>query len=203
MDSVRLHYLLNEKPANGKDVVDCLNIVAINDEREKKVIHGFKTESDFKRWVSTSRYSDSFQRLQQKIEESRTQMERDNIELQNDILEGSFDRMQKLNDLSRELDLPISSEEFVKEAKRRKIIKSCFLWDRERHKGAFRFVGTLPDFRWIGFNDKTSSGIFVGVCGLFEHIWYRGKSVWFVGIFSAPRLAEFRFDNMASSAITT
>ena len=130
-------------------------------------------------------------------------MRRDNTELQSNILEEIFDRTQKLNELSRELSLPISSEEFVKEAKRRKIIKSCFLWDREKHKGAFRFLGTLPDFRWIGFNDKPSSGIFWGVCVLFEHVWFQGRSVWFFGIFSAPRLADFRFDNIASSAITT
>ncbi len=80
------------------------------------------------------------------------------------------------------------------------------IYDREGRGGDYRYIGSgipygYPDLRWINFNDLTSSLWMSGYRTLYEHIQYRGRRLYTIGLpwLVIERLSEVNFDNTASS----
>lgn len=82
------------------------------------------------------------------------------------------------------------------------IFDPSIIYEHINFGGAWRpLSGTIPNFRWIGFNDKASSMRVAGAGILFQHAWYKGQRFYFGGVpymdFSDFR--EFGFNDLASS----
>jgi hypothetical protein len=77
---------------------------------------------------------------------------------------------------------------------------SLLLFEHTGYRGSTRFFTvTMPNFKWVCFNDKGSSAVAWGVNVLFQHSWYGGRRLYLIGFARFPDLKVFDFNDMASS----
>jgi len=86
-------------------------------------------------------------------------------------------------------------------------IGSAQLYADAGFSGSSKFFSvTWPNFKWkpYRFNDKASSAKAWGVNTLFENTWYRGRTLWLIGLpyVEIPDFKELNFDNIASSFVS-
>ena len=83
---------------------------------------------------------------------------------------------------------------------------SMLLFEHNNYKGKAKYVTvTFPNLKWwpYKFNDKASSVYVWGLGVLFEHSWYRGRRIYFLGLpfGKFPALSAWNFNDKASSYI--
>jgi hypothetical protein len=73
------------------------------------------------------------------------------------------------------------------------------LHEHGNYSGGLRPL-SAPHFGWVGFDNRGSSAISIGLSTLFDRTFYRGPTVWLFAI-GVPNLGVFNFNDRASSAL--
>jgi len=177
-------YFLNNKPALERDVKMYKHFVSINDDHEKDVVHVFETSEDLERWTASSRYAMDFANHLKQIREAQKRKNEDHTEEEARLAKDQRQVASRLEELSKELKLPLNSLELTNQARSRKILSSFIVYSLPGEGGSWR-VGhwPIPDYNWIGFDNMSRSIIGWGL-----HSFYRGSwwpfwdfSWWLVG----------------------
>jgi hypothetical protein len=186
--------------------------VVNDDESRKNLVHIFSSEEHFDEWSNKSRYSKEIRERKKQIEEQRRILEnKDENQLQRETEEKYNEISMKFRNLSQELNIPVSSDgnkviDLLREAEKRGIGNTMVLYDDYYRRGDYRYIPNFPgpgteNFRKIGFNDRASSLVVLGVVSsLHEHAYWKGHSAWFAPLQVVEDLRALNFDNKASSA---
>jgi len=212
-ETVRIRrYFVNGKTSTKNELAAQPFIVAGADLPDEATAYGFANEESLCRWAVGSRHADSFARAIGMMKLGQ-QLENTEIGLRAvRRVEASVKRLTSdLEELSKETGLAMGTAEFLVEASIHRsateppMFDPTLLFDKVTDPelpsfGGFVFpvAGTIPTF--FGFNDKASGALVIGVCTLFDKIFYRGQAAFFIG---AARfvLSDVGFDNRAASGI--
>ena len=173
----------SKMPTLEKELAKYEILAAVNDESEKDTIHAYKSEKDFEKWAKEAGYGDRLSILKQKMEEEIARP--DDSQYEKEILDKITRSTEEIKKLSQELKLPSHSYEVIREAKKRGLMHSVWLYEHASFGG--RMISLIPpghrDFNRIGFNDITSSLVFGGALGaLYEHPGFNGRSFYLAGL---------------------
>jgi hypothetical protein len=177
------------------------NLVVINDEDIRNTMYAFETEDDFTEWYKQSSYASQIEKILKGIEEWKKEKRKISLEekKKSEALQEKIS--SRLKKLSKELNLPISSYELIREAKARKILNSFLVWDLPQHQGDWRAVGfPMPDFGSTRFDNKASSLIGWGIHVLCDMTYWRYDKIWIFGYWNADDLSRWRWSNRLSSS---
>lgn len=205
-------YLVNGKASTKNELAAQPFIVAGADPQEDGTAYGFANEESLCRWAAASRHADRFaqaigmMKLGQQLENTEVGMRAVRR------IESSVKRLTvDLEELSKETGLAMETPEFLVEASIHRsaleppMFDPTLLFDKVTDPElpsfgglVFPVAGTIPTF--FGFNDKASGALVIGVCTLFDKVFYRGQAAFFIG---AARfvLSDVGFDNRAASGI--
>jgi hypothetical protein len=213
IETIRIRrYLVNGKESTKKELTSQPFIVA---GVEGETAHGFASEEALCRWAAGTIHADRFARaigtmkLGQQLEGTTTgarALKR---------IEAATERLQdELRELSEETGLAIGSPEFLAQANTSATllaaapIPTTLLFDKVVDPGLppvfggtfIPVIATIPSF--LGFNDKASGAIVVGLCTLHDKTFFRGPAAFLFGApFARFVLDDLGFDNRAASGI--
>lgn len=172
-------------------------------------VYAFEDERSFLKWAEKFPVGEKFLKLHNIIESTRELERTDLSEIQKVRMRRTEMLTKELEDLSKRSKLPVNSLELFLKATtgfdplEGPIFDPSIIYQHINFGGSWRpLIGTMPDFRWILFNDKASSMRVSGAGILFKDTWYRGRRFYFGGIpiMNFPDFRLFAFNDMASSA---
>lgn len=201
----RLHSLaeLHEHPDfKGNDSV--VLVAGVDLPGGGNVVHVHESEAAFQKWAQKTRYGAEVTSSIQAIRRARSERKEDDPAFRQRLEEEDRRVRQGIQDLARKTGLPWPSADLMVRA-HGNIVDSVFLWDQANYQGEWRIfnIPGLPDFGWVGWNDRTSSASGLGIGALYTDPWYGGRALWLLGIFFLSNLAEIGFDNSLSSCWVT
>ncbi len=213
VESTNIRFLMDKKeiPREMAEKVPILasgGIVGAAD-----AVYAFKDEASFISWAERFPSGEKFLKLHRTIDATR-ELENRDVSAIKKIRQRRTDFLVKeLEDLAKRSDLSVNSTELFLKATcvdcdhlEGSIFDPSIIYQHINYRGSWRPIATtIPDFRWIGFNDKASSMIVSGVGILFEHTWYRGRRFYFGGFpyMNFPDFRQFAFNDLASSVALT
>lgn len=172
-------------------------------------VFAFEDESSFLSWAERMPVGEKFLRLNRMVEAARQLENSELTEIKNARRRRTESLMREIEDLAARYKLPVNSRELFMKATsvdchplEGPVFDPAIIYEHINYGGSWRpLAATIPDFRWIGFNDKASSLRVSGAGILFEHTWYRGRRFYFGGIpvMDFPDLRLFTFNDLASS----
>ena len=149
-------------------------ILAVNAiEETPDVVHAFDNEEEFVAWArEATPYGAEVTELHRKIQEERQRY------------------------------YPYGDAEVCHQGSRPGVVASLgagSLHEHANYGGGLRPL-SAPNFGWVGFDNRGSSAISIGLSVLFDRTFYRGPTVWLFAI-GIPNLGVFNFNDRASSAM--
>jgi hypothetical protein len=187
-----------------------VRIVAVGPHADREgVVEAFDGPKSFHAWAEDAGYAHHVESVRKIVAAGRRERRQDlrRAERRHRIVAERI--RADLEELAEETGLALHSEElFLRATSDRPngeppIFGSAMLYDHPDYQGGWiPLAYTLPDFRWLGFNDLTSSYRWetFGVGVLWEHIWYGGDEYWIFGPRGQAWIGSW-FDNKASSGI--
>jgi hypothetical protein len=178
--------------------------ITINDEEEKDTIYGFDSENKFKNWIKDHHLSNKINAYLAKLEREKMNLNNYNSQRLNQLKTKSEETNKKIEKLSSELNLPVSSIELFKEIERRKIADTTILYDGPGLSGGWRWLNPLYNdltWSWLNFNDRATSVLISGWTALYEHTNLQGRVHHVAGfpVWVHNDLSSVNFNNITSS----
>lgn len=197
-----------KETAERAPILACGNMLGTTD-----AVVAFDDDLAFLRWAEKMPNGEKFYKLTRLVDEVR-KLEHD------DLTQVKEARKRRTQYLTRELEelasrrkMAVNSAEVFLEATAAgchplegAILDPAIIYEHINFGGSWRpLAATIPDFRWIGFNDKASSMRVSGAGILFQDTWYRGRKFYFGGVptMDFPDFRQFAFNDLASSVVLT
>jgi hypothetical protein len=205
-----LHFFVEGKQATADDVKEAPITLVSDDLPEGKAIHVFQSQDSFRSWVGRTKHKQRAEMIEGTIAQVR-KLEKEDHTRAKKVQKARVKRIEReLAELAKDTGLKPGSPELYRRALEAPLLEGPILHTAICHEhwdgtGAAVFLVSaipIPDFGWLGMNDKTSGLTFLGAGVLSAETWYQGRAFWFFGahMWWPPMQLSFAgWDNIASS----
>jgi hypothetical protein len=173
----------------------------------------FDQDDELKDWAKEVGESEAVDRLDKAAAKGRKQETLADLASSEAWQKKRVERItDDLNDLAQLYGLPVDSPELFRKAtiEADPLIGSVFdpylLFDTSGCGGGFRpIAGLVPNFGWLGFNNRASSTVGLGAATLFSQYWFKARRLYLFNIGNqlgdCLNLGDIGWSNIASSAV--
>lgn len=178
-----------------------------------KLAQTFDSEDEFHKWIDQSKVAERVYEMEKTVAIIRERQHDSDHTRVRQRIKAAVERISsELEDLAAYHDLDPKDagyELFLKATVERDLLEPPIfdpfvLYEHVGLKGNWLPLGlyfSVPDFRWLGWNDKASSVAVYGAGCLWQDVWFQGPRLLFWGAPWAFNLTDYGWNDRASSAI--